>query len=68
MIVSRRMDRSCNTNGEVKKNACRILMGMSEGKVQLGRPGIRWVDNIKMDLREIRWRGMVLTDLVEVKN
>jgi hypothetical protein len=26
------------------------------------------VDNIKMDLREIRWRGMVLTDLVEVKN
>jgi hypothetical protein len=36
-----------------KRNACRILVGMPEGKRPLGRPRRRWVDNIKMDLREI---------------
>jgi hypothetical protein len=30
-----------------------ILVGKSEGKRPLGRPRCRWVDNIKMDLREI---------------
>jgi hypothetical protein len=44
------MDRACRTNGE-KSNAYRILVGMPEGKRPLGRHG--WVDNIKMDLREI---------------
>jgi hypothetical protein len=38
-----------------KRNACRILVGMSEVKRPLGRPRRRWVDNIKMDLREIGW-------------
>jgi hypothetical protein len=28
---------------------------MPEGKRPLGRPRRRWVDNIKMDLREIEW-------------
>jgi hypothetical protein len=36
-----------------KRNAYRILVGMSEGKKPLGRPKRRWVDNIKMNLREI---------------
>jgi hypothetical protein len=36
-----------------KRNACRILVGKPEGKRPLGRPRRRWVDNIKMDLREI---------------
>jgi hypothetical protein len=40
-----------------KRNACRILVGNSEGKRPLGRPRRRWVDNIKMDLREIGWDG-----------
>jgi hypothetical protein len=31
----------------------RVLVGRSEGKKQLGRPRLRWEDNIKMDLREI---------------
>jgi hypothetical protein len=35
------------------RNAYRILMGKPEGKMPLGRPRRRWVDNIKMDLREI---------------
>jgi hypothetical protein len=36
-----------------KRIAYRILMGKPEGKRSLGRPRRRWVDNIKMDLREI---------------
>jgi hypothetical protein len=38
-----------------KRNAYRILVGTPEGKRPLGRPKRRWVDNIKMDLREIGW-------------
>jgi hypothetical protein len=51
------MSRSCSTNGE-KLNACRILVGKPEGKRPLGRPRLRWVDNTKMDLREIGWYGL----------
>jgi hypothetical protein len=36
-----------------KRNAYRILLGKPEGKRQLQRPRYWWVDNIKMDLREI---------------
>jgi hypothetical protein len=36
------------------KNAYWILVGKPEGKRPLGRPRHRWVDNIKVDLREIR--------------
>jgi hypothetical protein len=36
-----------------KRNAYRILVGKPEGKRPLGRPRRRWVDNIKMDLRDI---------------
>jgi hypothetical protein len=41
-----------------KRNACRISVGKPEGKRQLRRPRRRWADNIKMDLRAIRWDGM----------
>jgi hypothetical protein len=41
-----------------KRNAHRILEGKPEGKRPLGRPRCRWVDNIKMDLREIGWDGV----------
>jgi hypothetical protein len=49
--------RACSKNGE-KRNAYRILVGKPEGKRPLGKPGLRWVDNIKIDLREIEWDGM----------
>jgi hypothetical protein len=51
------MGRACRTNG-VKRNAYRILVEKPGGKRPLGRPRPRWVDNIKMDLRERRWGGM----------
>jgi hypothetical protein len=46
-----------------KRNAYRILVGMPESKRPLGIPRRRWVDNIKMDLREIEWDGMNWIDL-----
>jgi hypothetical protein len=48
-----------------KRNAYRILVGKPDGKRLLGRPRRRWVDNIKMELREIRWDGMDLVDLAQ---
>jgi hypothetical protein len=42
-----------------KRNAYRMLIGKPEGKRLLGRPRRTWVDNNKMDLREIGWNGMV---------
>jgi hypothetical protein len=38
-----------------KMNAYRMLVGKPQGNSPLGRPRRRWVDNIKMDLREIGW-------------
>jgi hypothetical protein len=37
-----------------KRNANMLLVGKPEGK-RLRRSKHRWVDNIKMDLREIEW-------------
>jgi hypothetical protein len=48
-----------------KSNAYRILVGKPEGKRPLGRPRHRWVDNIKMDLREIRWDGVDWIDMAQ---
>jgi hypothetical protein len=36
-----------------KSNATRILVGKPEGKRPLGRPRRRWVDNIKLYLKEV---------------
>jgi hypothetical protein len=58
------MSRAYSTN-ETKRNAYRILVGEPEGKIPLGIPGCRWVNNIKMDLREIGWSGVDWIDLVQ---
>jgi hypothetical protein len=36
-----------------KRNVYRILVGKPEGKRPQGKPKCRWVDNSKIDLREI---------------
>jgi hypothetical protein len=41
-----------------KKNICRMLVGKPEGKRPLGRCRHGWEDNIKINLREIRWCSM----------
>jgi hypothetical protein len=48
-----------------KRNAYRILVGTPEGKRPLGRPRRRWVDKIKMDLREIGWDGVDCIDMAQ---
>jgi hypothetical protein len=58
------MGRACSTNGE-KRDAYRILVGKSEVKRPLGRRRRRWVDNIKMDLREMGWDGVDWVDLAQ---
>jgi hypothetical protein len=40
-------------------------VGKLVGTISLGRPRRRWVDNIKMDLREIGWYGMDWVDLAQ---
>jgi hypothetical protein len=47
------------------RNANRILVGKPEGRRPLGRPRRKWVDNIKMDLREIEWGGVDWVDLAK---
>jgi hypothetical protein len=47
------------------RNAYRILVGKPEGKRPLGIPRSRWVDNIKMDLREMVWDGVDWIDMAQ---
>jgi hypothetical protein len=61
------MGRACSTNG-AKRNAYSILLGKPERKRPLGRPRRRWVNNIKIDLREIGLDGMDWIDLAQNMN
>jgi hypothetical protein len=59
MIKSRRMSWAVHVaRMREKRNAYRILVGKPEGKSPLGRTNRRWVDSIKIDLREIGWDGV----------
>jgi hypothetical protein len=66
MIKSRRMKFAGHVArmGE-KRNAYRTLVGNPGGKRPLVRPRHRWVDNIKIDLREVGWDGMDWIDLAQ---
>jgi hypothetical protein len=48
-----------------KRNAYRILAGKPDGQKPLGRQRRSWMNNIKMDLREIGWDGMDWIDLAQ---
>jgi hypothetical protein len=48
-----------------KRNAYRISVGKPEGNGPLGRQRRKWVNNIKMDHREIGWNGMGWIDLAQ---
>ena len=53
MIKSRRMRWAGHVARMGRREAyTRVLVGKSEGKRPLGRPRLRWEDNIKMDLQE----------------
>jgi hypothetical protein len=66
-----------NYNDKVKENemgrACsmnegRRLVGKPEQKRPLGTPRHRWVNNIKMDVRERGWDGMDWIDVAQDKD
>jgi hypothetical protein len=61
------MGKACSTNGGEEE--CIWDIGGKFGKKETtGRPKRRWVDNIKMDLREIGWDYMDWIDLAQDRN
>jgi hypothetical protein len=40
-------------------------VGKPEGQRLVGKPGRRWVDNIKMDLRETGWDDVDWIDMTQ---
>jgi hypothetical protein len=46
-------------------SAYRVLVGKPEGRRPLVRPMLRWEDNIKMDLREMRCEELDWIDLAQ---
>jgi hypothetical protein len=56
------MGRTCSTIEE-RRNACRILVGKPQG-----RPRSRWVNSIKIDLKEVGWGHMNWIDLAYDRN
>jgi hypothetical protein len=50
------------------RNAYRLLVGKREGKRPLGRPGRRWMDNIRIDLGEVRWVDVDWIGLAKDRN
>jgi hypothetical protein len=55
---------ACSTYGE-KRNAYRILVGKPEGKRALGRPRLRCMGNIRVDLRELGRDAVVWIDMAQ---
>jgi len=50
-----------------RRGVYRVLMGKPEGKRPLGRPWLRWEDNIKMHLQEVGCGGMDWIDLLRIR-
>jgi hypothetical protein len=50
------------------RNAYGIFVGKPEGKRVRGSHRRRWMDNIKMDLREIGWEGVEWMHLAQGTN
>ena len=46
-----------------RRGIYRVLVGKPEGKRLLGRPRLRWEDNIKVDLWEV---GCVVMDWIDL--
>jgi len=53
---------ACSTYEE-SRDVYKVLVGKSEGKSPLGRPRLRWEDNIKMNLQEVGFGGVDWIDL-----
>jgi hypothetical protein len=40
------------------RNSYYVFIGKPGRKRPLGRPRLRWEDNIRMDIRKIEWKGV----------
>jgi hypothetical protein len=49
----------------VSRGVYRVLVGNPEGKRPLGRSRLRWENNIKMDLQEVRCEGIDWIDVAQ---
>jgi hypothetical protein len=58
------MDMACSTDKE-KRNLYRILVKSQKERDHWGRPRCRWVDNIKIYLREKGWDFMDWVNLAQ---
>jgi len=47
---------TCSIYGE-RRGTYRVLVGKTEGRRPLGRPRLRWDDNVKMNPQEVGWEG-----------
>jgi hypothetical protein len=65
MMKSRRVRWAGHVARMEENNAYMVLIANPEENRQPGRPIRMWVDNIKMDLREIGWAGMDWIDLAQ---
>jgi hypothetical protein len=45
---------------------CRVLVAKPEGKRPLGRPRLRWEDEIRVDLRETGCEGVEWIQLAQI--
>jgi hypothetical protein len=45
-----------------------ILVGKPKGKRPLRRPRRMWLDNIKIDIREIEWNGVDWIDMAQIRD
>jgi hypothetical protein len=69
MIKSRRMRWAGHiARMREKRNASWLLVGKPERKRPLGRPRLRWVDNIRMDLGEMGWGDVDWIGLAQGRN
>jgi hypothetical protein len=52
VIEKNKIGGACSAYGD-RRGVYRYLVGKYEGKRPLGRPRLRWEDNIQMDLQEV---------------
>ena len=63
-IEKNEMGGACSAYGE-RRGVYRVLVEKPEGKRPLGRPRLRWEDNIKTDLQEVGCGDMDWIELAE---
>jgi len=59
------MGGACRPYGGEERRVLYRVWGKPEGKIPIGKPRIRWEDNIKMDLQEVGCGGMNWIELAQ---